>query len=119
MNIILRPRKDLTTQRMLKQIDIPCLSKVSQTFEIVFESPLPAMVGVVEDWDRKLLAERAPAGAGGEYIYHRPSLICLREMAEELFQIVHLKMFYDSFGWLKIIENGEYAKPVPIWDEDV
>lgn len=104
---------------MLRQIDIPCISKVSDRFEIVFESPLSAMVGMVEGWDRKLLAERAPAGAGGEYIYYRPSLVSLQEIADELFQIVHLKMFYDSFGWLKIIENGEYAKPGPIWDEDV
>lgn len=119
MNIILSPRKDLTAQAMLKQQDIPCISRVSRDFEIVFESPSPTMVGVVTEWDSKLLSARAPAGAGGRYTHYRPSLICLHELEDGLFKIVSLKMFYESFGWLQIIHNGEYSTPGPIWDEDV
>lgn len=104
---------------MLQQSDIPCISKVSDTFEIVFMFPLPAMVGEVTEWDRKLLSARAPAGAGGQYTHCRSSLICLEALADGLFKIVSLKMFYESFGWLKILEGGEYAEPGPIWDEDV
>lgn len=104
---------------MLKQQDIPCISKISSIFEIAFEAPLPTMVGAVTEWDRKLLSSRAPAGAGGQYTHYRPSLICLRELKDGTFRIVSLKMFYESLGWLKIIEDGEYAAPGPIWDEDV
>lgn len=75
------------------------------------------MTGAVTDWDRKSLAERAPAGAGGTYTHYRPSLISLQQLGDDIFQITNLKMFYESFGWLAIVENGEYAAPGLIWDE--
>jgi hypothetical protein len=110
--------ENLITEQLVVQEDIPCLCRVSKEFEVVFEDPLPEVTGVVAGWDRKMLEQRAPAGAGGRYTHYVPGRITLRKVEGDEFVIVSLSFFYCSFGWCPILEGNEYATPKPIWDEE-
>lgn len=109
---------NLTNSRLLQQVDIPCVCYIGKSFEIHLESPLSPTTGVIDDWDRKALEERAPAGAGGLWTHCRHGRMTLRSASEGVYEIMNLDMFYEGHGWLPIIAAGTYAVAAEIWDEE-
>lgn len=111
--------KNLMSRALVLQNSIPCTCRVSNVFEIALLEPLVEVHGVVEGWDAKEIAQRAPAGAGGKYTHCRPGLVTLQEVDQKLFEVRALSMFYESFGWLAVVVDGEYATPnADIWDKE-
>ncbi|MDQ4629831.1 hypothetical protein [Janthinobacterium lividum] len=110
--------QDLTVVEMLQQKSIPCFCRVAKDFEIIFQSPLPESVGVVQGWDSALLEERAVAGGGGRYTHYAFAMITLEKFQANVYKINDLSLFYTSFGWCPILINGEYAPPGNFWDND-
>ncbi|WP_123533462.1 hypothetical protein [Pseudomonas fluorescens] len=109
---------NLITDDLLKQQRIPCLCKVSTQFEISFSDTVPESSGVVTGWNRQELELRAVAGAGGPYTHYANSLITLRKIGQDLYEIIDLEMFYRSFGWCAVLRNGQYAPPGNFWEEE-
>jgi hypothetical protein len=104
---------------MLECEDIPCLVKINNDFKIDFFETQPCVTGDVLDWSWYKLNQRIPAGAGGEYLYYKRSLITLKQITKHEFRIVRLSMFVNGIGWCLVIENSEYANPNPnLWDID-
>lgn len=109
---------DLRTEDLLQQKKIPCLCKISKEFEVVFSDTVPHSSGVVAEWDRKELELRAVAGGGGKYTHYANSLITLKSVGDNLYEIIDLQMFYTSFGWCEVLKEGKYAPPGDFWDEE-
>lgn len=109
---------NLITDELLMQTQIPCFCKVSNKFEISFSDTVPESSGVVLDWDRKELELRAVAGAGGRYTHYANSLITLKRIGENVFEIVDFSMFHRSYGWCVVLLNGAYAPPGNFWDKE-
>ncbi|MDF3848009.1 hypothetical protein [Achromobacter denitrificans] len=118
MKLKIKFPKDIRTGYLLSQERVPCLCKVSKEFEVSFSDTVPESSGVVFEWDRKELELRAIAGAGGQYTHYANSLITLKEIDVDTYQIIDLEMFYARFGWCVILKNGEYARPGDFWDEE-
>ncbi len=110
--------QNLVNQQLLRQSDIPCVCYIGKSFEVRFESPLTAAVGTVDDWDRKAVEERVPAGAGGHWTHCRHSRMTLRAMSDGIYEVRELAMFYEAHGWLPVIHDGVYAVAKEIWDEE-
>jgi hypothetical protein len=110
--------KNLAVDMLLEQEKIPCVCRVGSSFEVSFNSPLPVASGVVSDWELSMLEERAPAGAGGEYIYYQPGLITISRIDENKYKVVDLAFFCEGVGWCLVIKDGEYGPPGTFWDED-
>ena len=110
--------KNLVTADLIRQKNIPCLCKVAKEFEIEFMDPLPEATGVVHGWDRRLLEERAVAGAGGLYTHYAFGLVTLDQVQPDVYRIVDLAFFNRIFGWCPILENGDYAPPGKFSDDD-
>lgn len=36
----------------------------------------------------------------------------------DIYQILDLEMFYRLFGWCSILEDGNYAPPGQLWDDE-
>jgi len=110
--------RNMITEALLTQKNIPCFCKVSANFEISFHEPVPEVVGKVYEWDRKELGKRVLAGVGGEYTHYTSGMITLKEIGLNQYQIMDLSFFCYSFGWCPIIENGIYATPKDFWDKE-
>lgn len=110
--------QNLITDSLVGQERIPCLCKVSDKFEILFQSPILVAEGIVTGWDRKKLEERALAGAGGAYTHCASGLITLKKIEPDKFNIYELSLFYADFGWCPVIAEGDYAVPKKFWNED-
>ena len=110
--------KNLATDQLLKQENIPCFCRVAQEFEIIFQEPFPETVGVVSEWDRGELEKRALAGGGGKYTHYTNGMITLKEIGLNQYQIINLSLFNRIFGWCSIIENSMYAAPKDFWGEE-
>lgn len=99
---------NLVVQGLLVQKNIPCFCRVRGTsFELLFQGPLPQAVGVVEGWTHKVIDDRAPAGAGGEYTHYCFGMVTLKKAEENVFDIVDLSFFESTIGWCPILEKGE------------
>lgn len=109
---------NLITDELVLQKQIPCFCKVSNEFVISFSDTIPESSGIVLDWDRRDLELRAVAGAGGQYTHYANSLITLKRIGSNVFEIVDLEMFYRSYGWCVILLNGAYAPPRDFWDSE-
>lgn len=105
---------DLRTEMMLELNHIPCFCKVKgASFELSFAEPLPTGSGIVYEWSIEKIDERAPAGAGGEFVHFCFGTVTLEPIAENTFQIVDLSFFKTSFpGWFPIVVAKEWADPV-------
>lgn len=110
--------QNLIAENLVVQERIPCLCKVSDKFEILFQSPLLVAEGTVIDWDRKKLEQRALAGAGGAYTHCASGLITLKKIEPDKFSVYELLLFYADFGWCPVIVDGDYAVPKKFWDDD-
>ncbi|ATZ64497.1 hypothetical protein KTJ16_20875 [Acinetobacter bereziniae] len=110
---------NIYSEMMLECSDIPCLVKIDSNFIIDFFETVPLVSGYVLEWSWYDLNERIPAGAGGDYLYYKRSLITLDQIDNKRFNIIGLSMFVNGVGWCKVIENGQYANPNPeLWDID-
>lgn len=109
---------NLAAADMVRQKNIPCLCRVAKEFEIEFLDPLPEATGVVFRWDRRMLEERAVAGAGGPYSHYAFGLVTLDQLEPDIYWIVDLAFFNRIFGWCPILENGAYAPPGKFTDDD-
>ena len=118
MKLIINFAKDLLSQSLVQQKNIPCLCKIGINFEVHFPCLQYEKFGLVEDWDRKELEWRAPAGAGGAWTHHRCCLISLEPVSDGVYKIEDLSMFYEDMGWLPVLKNSIYVTPVGIWDEE-
>jgi hypothetical protein len=116
--------KNLVTDSLLKQNNIPCLCKISVCvkvgFKVIFRNPLPEVSGEIFHLNIKEMELRIPVRVGGEYSYTYFGLITLKASdSEEEYFIESLKFFDESYGWLSIVENGEFAPPnTNLWEED-
>ncbi|WP_288821598.1 hypothetical protein [uncultured Leclercia sp.] len=109
---------NLVTGLLSEQKNIPCTIKVSDKFEVIFSTVIPCTVGIIYEWDRQLLEERAIAKAGGVYTHNEPALITLNKKTEDSYEVVELHVFYNDFGWCPVIKDGGYAIPNQFWDSD-
>ncbi|ELY3761622.1 hypothetical protein SMX63_003744 [Cronobacter universalis] len=110
--------ENLITGKLSEQKNIPCVIQVSDKFRVLFSTAVPCTEGIMHEWDRKLLEDRAPARAGGIYTHNEPALITLNKKTEDSYKVIELHIFYNDFGWCPIIINGDYAVPVKFWDSD-
>ncbi|WP_426170630.1 hypothetical protein [Pseudoduganella sp. R-34] len=110
--------KNLSSEEVTRQKNIPCLCKVAEEFEIEFLDPLPGSTGVVQGWDWKLLHERVISGIGGLYTHYTFGMVTLEIAQPGIYKIIDLAMFDTSFGWCPVLENGEYGPPGKFYDED-
>ena len=110
--------KNIITEDLLSQDKIPCLCKVSREFEIFFFDSNPQVSGVVADWDRGELELRAVPSVGGQFTHNACSLITIKPIEPDVYEVVHLEMFNRSFGWCVVIAAGAYAEPGKFWDEE-
>ncbi|WP_246754804.1 hypothetical protein [Rhizobium lusitanum] len=119
MKISLTIAKNLLTQTLLEQKEIPCLSRISgREFEISFIDPLPVACGKVSDWDGRKINERAPAYGGGSYTHDCFGKVSLAPIDGGKYEIVDLSFFNRAVGWCPIIINGEYGPIGSFWDEE-
>nr|WP_279153147.1 hypothetical protein [Pseudomonas mosselii] len=118
MILSIRFEKDLISQRLLELRYLPCLCRVSETFEVEFFDPLPVASGTVTEWERAALEQRVIPGTGGEYSHYALSEISLALLEEDRYLIVDLKMFHRYFGWCEVIKDGAYVTPGNFWDEE-
>ncbi len=118
MEIELRIAKNLVTSSLLEQQDIPCICRVAGEFEIDFASPLPDAHGVVSNWDRTKLNERAPAGAGGKYTHYCFGKLSLAPIEGDKYRVLSLSFFNRTVGWCPIIIDGDYGPVGSFWDEE-
>lgn len=99
---------NLVVKSLLEQKNIPCFCRVRGTsFELLFQGPLPQATGVVEDWTHKVIDDRAPAGAGGEFTHYCFGMVTLKKAEEHVFDIVDLSFFESTTGWCPIMTSGE------------
>ena len=118
MQLLLEIEKNFVTDRLLIQRDIPCLCKIGIDFILSFSSPLPEAEGKVIGWDRRMIEDRAPAGAGTEYTHFSPGLISLIEIHHGQYEISDLSIFNRSVGWCSVFKDKRYAEPGQFWDEE-
>ncbi|MBB6488461.1 hypothetical protein [Rhizobium lusitanum] len=120
MEIELTIAKNLVTRALLEQKGIPCVCRVGlgHDFEIDFIPPLPEAHGIVSNWDRKKIEERAPAGAGGRYTHYCFGKLSLMPIEGRKYAIVDLIFFYEDFGWCPVVVDGEYGPIGSFWDEE-
>lgn len=110
---------NLRNSRLLLQRDVPCVCYIGKDFEIHLQAPLDPAVGTVQDWSRTELAARAPAGGGGRWTHHAHGRVTLRAVADGVYEIRDLAMFYEAYGWLLVVTDGAYAAPKEgLWDEE-
>ncbi|MFJ5503261.1 hypothetical protein ACIPUO_03480 [Pectobacterium carotovorum] len=109
---------NLITGLLSEQKNIPCTIKVSDKFEVIFSTVVPCTAGIMREWDRQLLEERAIARAGGVYTHDEPALITLNKKTKDSYEVVDLYVFYNDFGWCPVIKDREYAVPNQFWDSD-
>ncbi|WP_212511120.1 hypothetical protein [Acinetobacter seifertii] len=120
LEVIVNFEDNLYTKKILEVNDIPCVCKISSTFEIEFLEAVPQVTGKVLNWNHKDIDARVPAGAGGEYIHDKFGMISISKLDKNLYIIEKLSMFeLWSGGWIKVIENREYvdiiAEEEPDW----
>ncbi len=102
---------NLVTQGLLEQKNIPCFCRVrGSSFELLFQHPLPEATGDVEGWTQKVIDDRAPAAAGGEYTHYCFGMVTLKKAGENVFDIVDLSFFNRTIGWCSIRESGELCE---------
>lgn len=119
MNLKIEFAENLVSLSLIRQKNIPCLCRVSGSlFEVVFQSPLQDVVGVVDGWDRKLLEERAVVGAGGSFTHYKHGMVTLSEIQMGLYKIIDLSFFYSDYGWCPILIGGVYAPPGNFLDDE-
>jgi hypothetical protein len=109
---------NLTSTSLIQQKNIPCLCRIGKIFEIVFQDPLPNVIGRVTTWDHVKFNECAPSGAGGVYTHYSPAQISIESEELELYRVITLYLFYEDLGWCSVIENGEYSEAGAFWDEE-
>ncbi|WP_130099354.1 hypothetical protein [Siccibacter turicensis] len=109
---------NLITGSLAQQKNIPCTIKVADEFEVIFSTVIPPTTGIMHEWNRQLLEERAIAKAGGAYTHNEPALITLGNKTKDTYEIIDLQVFYNDFGWCPVIKGGEYAVPNQFWDSD-
>lgn len=109
---------NLITSELLMQELIPCLCKVSDDFEVTFFDTSPQVTGVMEGWDRDELELRAISSIGGKFTHNACSRVTIKQVADDLYDVVHLEMFYRSYGWCVVMRDGRYAEPRQFWDEE-
>lgn len=111
--------QNMRNAQLLRQSQIPCLCYIGRDFEVHLTQPLDSTVGKVEDWSESEIAVRAPAGGGGKWTHVKHARITLGAVAEGVYEIIELSMFYEAYGWLPVISQSEYATPAPgLWDEE-
>ncbi|MBZ6532280.1 hypothetical protein [Acinetobacter seifertii] len=120
LEVIVNFEDNLYTKKILEVNDIPCVCKISSTFEIEFLEAVPQVTGKVLNWTHKDIDARVPAGTGGEYIHDKFGMISISKLDNNLYIIEKLCMFeLWSGGWIKVIENREYvdiiAEEEPDW----
>ena len=118
MNLHIDFKNIISTDSLVKQEKIPCFIQVGENFNILFPELLPNFIGTVIDWDWSLLDERAPSRMGGDYTYEEPAMITLKKISEKIYHIYDLYIFSSYHGWLSIIEKGEYATPIDLYDSN-
>jgi hypothetical protein len=118
MKLRVKLPNNLITSELLMQELIPCLCKVSVNFELTFFETSPQVTGVMEEWDREELELRAISRIGGEFTHNACSRVTIKQVAADLYDVVHLEMFYRSYGWCVVIRDGQYADPRRFWDEE-
>ncbi|CAM9350901.1 hypothetical protein [Acinetobacter bereziniae] len=110
---------NLYTKKILEVNNVPCLCKISSTFEIDFLEAIPQVTGKVLNWNHKDIDARIPAGAGGDYTHYKFSMISISKMDKNLYIIEKLSMFdLWSGGWINIIENREYTELIEEGEPD-
>ena len=110
--------QNMVTKDLLGQVEIPCLCKVSDKFEVHFFDSTPESDGLIVEWDRRELELRAVPGVGGEYSHHALGLITIREVSEGTYEVVDLELFSSMFGWCPVMISGQYAPPGRFWDKE-
>ncbi|MCI2245828.1 hypothetical protein L3067_14565 [Xanthomonas sp. PPL568] len=118
MNLVICFPKNMISEMLIEKQKIPCICKISNKFEILFSDTVPDVTGIVTDWDRKEIERRAVAGAGGEYTHFANSLVTLKKVGHDTYEIIYLSMFYARFGWCDVFIDGKYAPPGNFWDEE-
>ena len=109
----------LSTEMLLEQKQIPCFCKVSSDFSVSFEHLFPNRIeGQIQNWDIEKISNRAPAGAGGEYLYFQHALITLQKLNKSSYNVIELKFFCEGIGWCSIISEGSYGPVGDFWDSD-
>lgn len=103
--------ENLLVQVLLEQKNIPCFCSIDRVFHIGFQDPLPDVCGVVEEWDQKIIDERAPAGAGGRCTHFCFGTVSLEKVEDKVYRILDLSFFNRSVGWCPIVENAVLLPP--------
>ena len=110
---------NIYTDTLVEQAQIPCVCSITDSqFLLRFCAPLPSASGIVQGWELRAFEERAPAGAGGQYLYDCYGRITLSKVANGSYKIGDLDFFLESVGWCPIVQNFEYAKPLNLDDID-
>lgn len=102
---------NLVVQSLLEQKNIPCVCRVNGvSFQLLFQDPLPQATGDVEGWTQKVIDDRAPAGAGGEYTHCCFGMVTLKRAGEHVFEIEDLSFFESTIGWCPIMASSELCE---------
>jgi hypothetical protein len=109
---------NLTTEIMLNLKNIPCICRIGAEFEILFEDPLQVAHGIVTNWDRDKIDERAPAGTGGEYTHYCFGTVSLTKSGADTYDVADLAFFNIAVGWCRILKDGTYQPPGQFWDQE-
>ncbi len=98
---------------------IPCICYIGQN--IRFEFPLLEEKGYVLEKDYKFedLENFLNVRVGGNYASIDHSLISLKHLDKNMYEIIEWQAFNTIEGWTPVIENGQLCE-YPIWytDED-
>jgi len=100
-------------------VDVPCLCKLKAgKFTIEFVSTHTKIEGNLKGWSIEDFSAKALVGVGGEYVYYAHGLISIQHIEETNYKVLSLSLFYNSHGWLPVIENGNYTIPKQFWNDE-
>jgi hypothetical protein len=106
---------NLTVESLIEQRNIPCFCKIGgSSFELMLQDPLPMASGRVVGWNTEMVDARAPAGGGGRYTHYCFSMVTLKRLAVDVYQIFDLSFFNEVSGWCPIVVEGLLAVPRPV-----
>ncbi|MBV8634887.1 MAG: hypothetical protein JO002_10390, partial [Burkholderiaceae bacterium] len=104
-------------RQMIAQKNIPCVCRIGEQFELLFQEPLPEIAGVVPEWNKRRLWQLVAPGGGGIYTYFHPALVTLACEEGPRYLVIELSLFDRNVGWQRVILNGEYVEPVFVEDD--
>ncbi|MEY2252587.1 hypothetical protein [Comamonas sediminis] len=91
--------------------DVPCVCKVmiNGDFYLTFSEPIFEASGFINEFDNRDINARFPVFGGGSVAQHCNAMIQLQDRGKDQYDVLSLKFFDNSEGWVVLIERGMFV----------